>query len=241
MLCSKPSFGTGLVVSVGRNNITVWSLTWLAAAFITECLDGTNSSTDGHEVTPLCRCWQGGNMYRVGTHTHTYIHTITTHYYRTITKHKVLISEIFIFGNIINETVIGLPVLWCIFPLIFFLLSLSSCANQGLFCLISQGGYQQPACNIVFLMWLFGLIKFRLPFTLGLIDKKWVCVSKLLSLPYMYDTVFLCGWLSRLPLVLHYQTVCYMYLENTSQHLGNTSQHLTDFSTQRGGVVKRLI
>lgn len=119
--CSKPSFGICLVVSVGYNNITVWSLTWLAAAFITECLDGTNSSTDGHEVTPLCRCWQGGNMYRVGTHTHTYIHTITTHYYRTITKHKVLISEIFIFGNIINETVIGLPILWCIFPLILFI------------------------------------------------------------------------------------------------------------------------
>lgn len=38
-----------------------------------------------------------------------------------------------------------------------------------------------------------------------------------------------------------FQTVCYIYLGNTSQHLGNTSQHLTDFSRQRGGVVKSPI
>lgn len=49
-------------------NIAVWSLSWLADASITECLDEMNSSADGHEVTPLCRCWRVGNAYNPNTH-----------------------------------------------------------------------------------------------------------------------------------------------------------------------------
>lgn len=65
VLCvSKAPPGVCPVMSAGCNNITVRSLSWLAAAFITECLD---SSADGHDITPACRCWQGGNAN--GAHT----------------------------------------------------------------------------------------------------------------------------------------------------------------------------
>ena len=79
VLCgSKAPVRIWLTASTGCNNITVWSLSWLAAASITECLDGTNSSADGHEVTPPCRCWGGGGNTRIHYYTlllHEYQHT----------------------------------------------------------------------------------------------------------------------------------------------------------------------
>lgn len=163
------------------------------------------------------------------THTHIYIHTVSTHYYRMITKHKVLISGIFIFGNIINEAVIGLPILWCIFPLIYYYVwVLAHCVSSV------RGAFNSQHAILFFSCGSSRAAIYSFPALFAWSTKTgsaflrcWVlhaCMTQFFSVDDFQD----------LSLVLYYQTVSYMYLENTSQHL-------TDFSRQTGGVVKRVI
>lgn len=237
-LCgSKPPVGIWLVASVGCNNITVWSPSWLAAASITECLDGTKSAADGHEVTPLCRCLRGWEHVR---HTHTCAFPPLLHVrIAWILIHTVVISEVFIFGKRISYKQPSCSqILWWIFPPSFRWWSFCRCCC--LRCLISHDDRPRyPACNhFFFLTWLFRLITPSLPpLIVNVLLPSCFSWQIFLNIACMFIrrsthkqsqhcSVYLYGWLPGLTFL--FRTV----------YLGNPSQHLsTDFSRQRGEVL----